>query len=55
MARMFKLGFGEAFVVVDHSIADELDLWDAGDSFKVWVENGFLGAFCLIVSMSVVL
>lgn len=36
---VFEFGFGKAFVVVDSSITDELDLRLTRDSFKVWVED----------------
>jgi len=26
-----ELGFDKSFVVVDHTVADELDLWDSGN------------------------
>ena len=31
VAWVLELGFSKSFVVVDYTIADELDLWDSGD------------------------
>jgi hypothetical protein len=55
VARVFELGFSESFVIVNHAIADKLDLWDSGNGLKVRVEDGLLGAFSLVVSVSIAL
>lgn len=55
MGGMFQFGGGEAFVVVDCAVADELDLGDARDGFEVGVEDGFLGASGLVVTVAIVL
>ena len=50
---VFERGGGEALVVVDGAVADELDLWDARDRLEVWVEDGLFGRLGLVVSMAV--
>lgn len=52
---VFQFRGGEAFVVVDCAVADELDLRDAGDGLEVGVEDGFLGAFGFVVAVAVAL
>lgn len=55
VAGVLELGFGEAFVVVYCAIADKLYLGDAGNGLEIWVENGLLGAFSLVVPVSIAL
>ena len=50
---VLERGGGEALVVVDGAVADELDLWDARDRLEVGVEDGLLGRLRLVVSMAV--
>lgn len=47
--------FGEALVVVDGAVADELDLGDARDGLEVGVEDGFGGVAGFVVAVAVVL
>jgi hypothetical protein len=42
-------------MVVDGPVADELDLWNAGNGLQVRMEDGFLGPASLVVSMTVAL
>ena len=53
MAGMFKSSFGEAFVVVNYTIADKLYLRNAGDSFKIGVKDGLSRAASLVVSVTI--
>ena len=55
MARMFELGFGETFVVVNYTVPNELYLRNAGDSFEVRVKDRLLGAASLVVSVTIAL
>jgi hypothetical protein len=50
---VLERGGGEALVVVDDAVADELYLWDARDRLEVWVEDGLCGRLGLVVSMAV--
>ena len=52
---VFERGGGEAFVVVDGAVADELHLWDAGDRFEERVEDGLLVVLGRVVAVAVVL
>jgi hypothetical protein len=52
---MLQFGFGEAFVVVDCAVANQLYLRNPGDSLEIRMENGFLGALCLVITMAVAL
>ena len=52
---VLELGFGEAVVVVDNTVADKLDLGDAGDSLEIGVEDRLLGLAGLVVTVAVVL
>ena len=53
VGRMFEFGFGEAFVVKDGAVADQLDLWDAGNGLEVGVEDGFGCVLCFVVAVPV--
>ena len=53
VAWVFEFGFGESFVVVYSSVADELDLGYSRDGFEIGVEDGFLGAARLVVPVAV--
>ena len=52
---MFELGFSKTFVVVNCSIADQLDLGHSGNGLEVGVENGGAGAFGFVVAVAVCL
>lgn len=52
---MFEHRLCEAFVVVDGSVSDELDLRHARDGFEVWVEDGFLLGAGFVVPVAVAL
>lgn len=51
---MVQLCLINAFVVVYHPIANELNLGHSGDSFEMGVQNRLLLAFCLVVSVTIV-
>ena len=50
MAGMFKFGFGDAFMVVNCAVTDELYLRNAGDSFEIG-EDRITGKASLSVSI----
>ena len=50
---VLERGGRETLVVVDHTVADELDLGDTGDGLEIGVENGFLGRLGLVVAVPI--
>ena len=50
---VFEGGEGEALVVVDGAVADELHLGHAGDRLEVWMEDGLCGGFGFVIAMSI--
>ena len=55
MTGMFEFGFGETFVVVNYTIADELHLRNTGDGFKIRVKDWLLRTASLVVSVTITL
>ena len=55
MARMFKFGFGETFVIINCTVTDELYLGNARDSFEIGVKDRLLVTASLVISVTIVL
>jgi hypothetical protein len=39
VALVLELGFGDALMIVDHAIADQLDLWDSKNGLEIGVKD----------------
>jgi hypothetical protein len=55
VAGVFEDGLGEAFVVVDRAVADELYLRYTRDGLEVRVKDRLCGPFGFVISVAVAL